>query len=59
MSCGGCNAPCGSIHKCSTCGVNMHPFCGTPIGEQGFGQQVMCPKCSADDDVLVQIDRFS
>ncbi|KAG6956024.1 hypothetical protein JG688_00011630 [Phytophthora aleatoria] len=23
----------------------MHPFCGTPVGDEGFGQFVLCPAC--------------
>jgi len=23
----------------------MHPFCGTPVGREGFGQPIMCPSC--------------
>jgi hypothetical protein len=27
----------------------MHVFCGTPVGEEGFGQSVICPKCEIID----------
>lgn len=28
-----------------TCNVSMHPFCGVPEDEEGFGQRIFCPKC--------------
>lgn len=43
--CGGCKEPVGPIHRCPTCACHMHPFCGRPVGEEGFGQPVMCPGC--------------
>ena len=38
--CGGCKKPCGPIHRCPGCNVNMHPWCGKPIGEEGYGQAI-------------------
>ena len=42
---GGCGNEVGPIHKCPDCHVHMHIYCGTPVGEEGFGQAVLCPKC--------------
>ncbi|ETP00344.1 hypothetical protein F441_22236 [Phytophthora nicotianae CJ01A1] len=25
----------------------MHPFCGKPVGQEGFGQHVVCPDCDS------------
>ncbi|KUF89758.1 hypothetical protein AM587_10005893 [Phytophthora nicotianae] len=27
--------------------VHMHPFCGKPVGQEGFGQHVVCPDCDS------------
>lgn len=35
----------GGVHTCPVCSVHMHPFCGKPVGKEGFGQSVICPKC--------------
>lgn len=45
--CGGCAEKAGKIYHCPDCGCSMHPFCGTPIGPEGFGQHVRCPSCSS------------
>jgi hypothetical protein len=34
-------------HHCDTCGSVMHAFCGTGIGEEGFGQFRRCPECQS------------
>jgi len=44
--CGGCKGPVGSVHTCP-CGVSMHPFCGKGIGEEGYGQSIVCPSCQS------------
>ncbi|KUF82788.1 hypothetical protein AM587_10006334 [Phytophthora nicotianae] len=43
--CGGCGESVGSVHRCPTCSCHMHLFCGRPIGDEGFGQSVVCPGC--------------
>lgn len=43
--CGGCQQLVGNVHQCPKCRVPMHPFCGTPVGIEGFGQPVICPSC--------------
>ncbi|OWZ14310.1 hypothetical protein PHMEG_00012235 [Phytophthora megakarya] len=43
--CGGCCDPVGNIHSCSVCDVDMHPFCGAPVGKEGFGQPILYPGC--------------
>ncbi|ETO82009.1 hypothetical protein F444_03758 [Phytophthora nicotianae P1976] len=47
-------APCGDysdlvgpIHICPICFVHMHPFCGKSVGQEGFGQHVVCPDCDS------------
>ena len=35
--CGGCGEPVGNVHSCPICNRSMHVFCGTGIGEEGFG----------------------
>ncbi|GMF41526.1 unnamed protein product [Phytophthora fragariaefolia] len=42
---GGCGQLVGGVHKCPSCHSHMHPFCGRPIGEEGFGLPVLCPRC--------------
>ena len=41
----GCGKTCISSHKCIICGSNMHPFCRTKIGEDGYGQIICCAIC--------------
>jgi hypothetical protein len=43
--CKGCGEEVGGVHACDRCGAAMHIFCGTPIGEEGYGQKVRCPAC--------------
>jgi len=47
VSCPGCHGSISvaSSHRCVTCRKGCHPFCGTAIGEEGFGQAVLCPPC--------------
>ncbi len=33
-------------HFCDRCGAPMHAFCGTGIGEEGYGQKRRCRQCS-------------
>ena len=48
--CGGCGNNVSGVHRCPTCKANMHVFCGTRVGEEGYGQAVICKKCSKDDE---------
>ncbi|ETP31669.1 hypothetical protein F442_19487 [Phytophthora nicotianae P10297] len=43
--CGGCGESVGSVHRCPTYSCHMHLFCARPIGDEGFGQSVVCPGC--------------
>ena len=45
--CGGCKGLVGAIHKCPECNMSMHPFCGKGIGDEGFGQSIICPPCQS------------
>jgi hypothetical protein len=45
--CAHCGAQVGSVHKCSGCKKNMHGFCGTGVGEEGYGQERTCKHCAA------------
>ena len=49
--CGGCGELVSGVHRCSTCNAKMHVFCGTRVGEEGYGQDVICKKCSKDTGV--------
>ncbi|POM60316.1 LOW QUALITY PROTEIN: hypothetical protein PHPALM_30834 [Phytophthora palmivora] len=49
--CGRCGQSTGPVHRCPTCSCHMHPFCGRPTVNEGFGQSVICPKCDLDDHV--------
>ena len=57
--CGGCGKDAASVHQCPHCKVNMHPFCGTPVGQEGFGQKIICPACSGRDESEVESDKAS
>ena len=35
--CADCGGDTGGIHKCPGCNSNMDSFCGTGVGEQGYG----------------------
>ncbi|KUF81312.1 Lysosomal beta glucosidase [Phytophthora nicotianae] len=45
--CGGCGDLVGPIHVCPIGSVHMHPFCGKPVGLEGFGQHVVYPDCDS------------
>ncbi|EGZ10362.1 hypothetical protein PHYSODRAFT_304282 [Phytophthora sojae] len=47
--CGGCGDDAGPIHRCPSCFVHMHPFCGTAVGAEGFGQFILCPACQTKE----------
>lgn len=41
-----CNAVgIGTAHKCTNCKNYVHLFCGKGIGEEGYGQSVVCFHC--------------
>lgn len=40
-----CGEETGSVHSCPSCRRNMHAFCGTGIGEEGYGQPRLCKRC--------------
>ena len=40
-----CDKPVGTVHACPQCKQYIHLICGTPVGEEGFGQSVICSKC--------------
>ena len=48
-----------SVHQCPLCKVNMHPFCGTPVGQEDFGQKIICPACSGRDESEIESDKGS
>ena len=41
-----CMQEVGTAHKCRNCHNNIHIFCGIKIGEEGYGQEVICSNCS-------------
>ena len=43
--CPECQVTVGPAHKCDICKRNIHVFCGTPVGEEQFGQSVRCRQC--------------
>ena len=40
----------GNAHKCVKCKGFVHLICGKAIGEEGYGQEVICFNCSASDE---------
>lgn len=40
--CAVCKDAVDRTHKCPHCLRPVHIFCGKPIGEEGFGQEVLC-----------------
>ena len=36
-------------HKCNQCKQIVHQICGNGIGEEGYGQEVVCFKCSKSE----------
>ena len=32
-------------HKCNQCRRSVHLICGIGVGEEGYGQEVICFKC--------------
>lgn len=45
-SCIVCGVPTGPAHKCPFCHGTIHLHCGTPVGEEGYGQKAICPNCA-------------
>jgi hypothetical protein len=45
--CAECGLDTGGIHKCPGCNSNMHGFCGTGVGDEGYGQKRTCKHCAA------------
>ncbi|KAG7380984.1 hypothetical protein PHYBOEH_011231 [Phytophthora boehmeriae] len=43
--CAGCGDEAGRVHVCPDCDRSVHPWCGYPVGEEGYGQPVRCPSC--------------
>ena len=39
-------------HKCQSCHNNCHAIepCGKPVGEEGYGGNVICANCSANNE---------
>ena len=50
--CVGCGNETDGAHKYQNCDLNCHIICGSPVGEEGYGQSVVCPNClkSRDND---------
>ncbi|KAF1772367.1 hypothetical protein GQ600_17144 [Phytophthora cactorum] len=46
--CGGCGDGVGDVHVCPEYSPHMRPFCGAPVGKEGYGQSVLCPKCESE-----------
>jgi hypothetical protein len=42
-----CGGECGVAHVCQKCLRSVHPFCSTPIEEEGHGKPVICFLCKA------------
>ena len=42
-----CKESVGSAHKCPYCSKNIHVFCGRGIGNEGYGQKIICPDCDS------------
>lgn len=45
ISCVWCKRAVGSAHKCTKCDFPCHIICGKPVGEEGYGQEVICNIC--------------
>ncbi len=50
-----CRQTCESHHCCS-CGEKFHPFCGTAVGDKGYGGKVLCMICSKQQNEEVEGD---
>jgi len=40
-----CNNEVGTAHKCDICKNNVHLICGTGVGDEEYGQFVVCFNC--------------
>ena len=45
-----CEQTVGKAHKCEHCKHFVHIFCGKTIGEEGYGQEVICFVCSGSKE---------
>ena len=41
----------GHSHQCPKCSCDMHPFCGLPANEEGYGQKIWCRLASPLDKI--------
>ncbi|KAF1783196.1 hypothetical protein GQ600_18162 [Phytophthora cactorum] len=55
--CGGCGDGVGDVHVCPEYSPHMRPFCGAPVGKEGYGQSVLCPKCESEFGVPTKTSR--
>lgn len=47
-TCHVCLGEVGNAHACKKCKKFVHLICGTPEGEEGYGQKVTCKICQED-----------
>ena len=45
VDCVVCKKDVGKVHQCNICKHYVHVFCGVGLGEEGFGQRVVCFNC--------------
>ncbi len=44
--CSFCKQKVWGAHKCIQCGKSVHLICGKAVGDERYGQQVTCFKCT-------------
>lgn len=45
INCHVCSKELTGGHSCRSCGKLVHLLCGEPVGEEGYGQKVICVEC--------------
>lgn len=45
-------------HRCQSCDKLVHLLCGKPVGEEGYGQKVICFNCGNAGKSLLPAAQF-
>ena len=59
LKCKICKEDVDGAHKCLKCNEYVHVICGKGVGEEGYGQSIICHNCSeknSDKKVECNID---
>ena len=50
MECAVCCKDVGGAHSCARCDKKVHLICGQQIGDEGYGQSIICYNCEKQNE---------